>query len=69
MVTKKMDIPPFEPEADAPRRKTLEVLTVRVTPETREELHQFFRRVGWENYTSVSHIVQTAIRDFLDRNV
>ena len=61
------EVPPFVPAAE-PKAEHMVVLTVRVAPKTRDALRRFLRHDDALRYGSVSHIVQTAIDEFLTRN-
>ena len=65
-----MDVPPFVPQTalKPPKRDPLVVLTTRIAPSVREELHRFWRLSDPRRYNSVSHVVQCAIDEFLRRH-
>lgn len=66
-------MPPFVPEAtpaampEAPKEHMV-VMTIRVDPKKRDALHRFYRQRGFDEYKSISHVVQTAINEFLERH-
>ena len=66
MAKNSLKVPPFVPtEAQAPKAGPMVVMTIRMDPRKRDACKMLWRQDA--SFNSVSHVIQTAIDEFLDR--